>query len=235
MDRLIQQLQKTGLTGNESRVYVELLRKGSISAHELSKALGMDRTLTYQVLNHLIEKGIVNYIVRGKRYFEAADPQHLMNSLKEREALLQDIIPELAKIVPKGERRHSVMAYEGKQGLRTVMNLALQEKELCSFGATGRAFDALYEMPRIARSMSRGNFNVRLIGGEELRNSPVAKQFSCRYLDFKNDVTTSIFGKYISIHVIKGKPVVILIRDELIAKSYRDHFEILWKTAKTRG
>jgi len=64
-------LRKSGLTGNEAKVYFELLRKGSMSANDLSKKIGMDRTLTYTVLNHLIEKGLVNYVIKkNKKFFE---------------------------------------------------------------------------------------------------------------------------------------------------------------------
>ena len=60
-------LREAGLTGNESKVYYELLKKGQLSANQLAKNIGMDRTLTYTVLNHLIEKGMVSYTIKSNK------------------------------------------------------------------------------------------------------------------------------------------------------------------------
>jgi len=66
MDTL-EKLQQAGLTGNESRVYLELVKKGELSANQIAKNLGMDRTLTYTVLNHLVEKGQTSYIIKENK------------------------------------------------------------------------------------------------------------------------------------------------------------------------
>ena len=92
-------LRIAGLTGNEAKVYAQLLKKGSLSANELAKKIGIDRTLTYTVLNHLIERGLVNYVIKkNKKFFEAADPENLLNPIKEKEAFIKDLIPELRRI-----------------------------------------------------------------------------------------------------------------------------------------
>ena len=58
------------------------------------------------------------------------------------------------------------------------------------------------------------------------------KNFQFRYLDVESEATTSIFGDYVSIHLIKGKPLIILIKNKYIAKSFKNHFEYLWEKAK---
>ena len=35
-----------------------------------------------------------------------------------------------------------------------------------------------------------------------------------------------------SIHLIKEKPHIVIIKNKEIAESYRNHFKILWKYAK---
>ena len=82
-------LRTAGLPGNQVKVYLELLKKGSLSANQLSKDLNMDRTLVYTVLQHLMEKGLVNHIIKSKKkFFGAADPENLLNPLKEKMGLL---------------------------------------------------------------------------------------------------------------------------------------------------
>jgi hypothetical protein len=53
-----------------------------------------------------------------------------------------------------------------------------------------------------------------------------------KFLNIKSEATTSIFGDYVSIHILTQKPLVILIKNKEISESYRSHFEVLWKIAK---
>jgi len=228
-------LRKSGLTGNEAKVYFELLRKGSMSANDLSKKIGMDRTLTYTVLNHLIEKGLVNYVIKkNKKFFEAADPENLLNPIKEKEALVKDLIPQLKKIEKIKEAVQEINIYEGKEGLRTFMRELTKNKTFCSFGATGRAYDALYEVPRLAKELTRKGFHARIIANPKYRKHEMTKlkNIKFRYLDIKSEATTSIFGDKIAIHILTQKPLIILIKNKEIAESYQNHFEVLWSVAK---
>lgn len=229
-------LQKAGLTGNEAKVYLELLRTGSISANDLAKKLSMDRTLVYTVLNHLIAKGLVSHIVKAnKKFFSPAGPENLLNHVKEEEAFIKDLIPELKKIEKIQEIPQEINVYEGKEGIRALINLALKEKEFCAFGSTGRAFYALYEMPVIAKKVMKSDTKVRIIGNTKLKETePFAfKKFEYRFLDIDSEATTNLFGDYVAIHLIKEKPLVIIIKNKLIAQTYKNHFEVLWKIAKT--
>jgi len=236
MEASEEKLQKAGLTGNEAKVYLELLKRGSSSAHVLSKKIGMDRTLVYTVLNHLIEKGMVNYIVKvNKKFFSPASPENLLNPVKEKEAFVKDLIPELKQIEKIQEIPQEINVYEGKEGLRVLVNLMLKAKEYCAFGSTGRAFYALYEIPRIAKQVMKSNIKVRIIGNSTLKETePFAfKKFEYRFLDVDSEATTNVFGDYVAIHLIKEKPLVIIIKNKLIAQTYKNHFEVLWKIAKT--
>ena len=54
-----------------------------------------------------------------------------------------------------------------------------------------------------------------------------------RYSDYECEATTTIFGNYLMIHLAKNKPLVILIKNKEIADTYKKHFAVLWKAAKT--
>ena len=139
MNTLIEKLKKTGLSGNESKVYLELLRRGSISANDLSKKLGMDRTLAYQVLNNLIEKGLVSHIIKdGKKHFDVINPENLLIQVKEKEKFIESLIPELNRIEKIKENKQEINVYEGKQGLKVLLEDMIRSKEICVFGATGK-------------------------------------------------------------------------------------------------
>ncbi len=158
---IYEKLKEAGLTGNEAKVYLELLKKGELSANQIAKNLGMDRTLTYTILNHLIEKGQVNYIVKkNKKIFSCANPENLLNQVKAKEILICDLIKKLKKIKKQKQEETEVNVYEGKEGMRAFINLAKKQKEFCAFGSTGRAFYALYEMPAVAKQVEKSGIKV---------------------------------------------------------------------------
>ncbi|MFH1590176.1 MAG: helix-turn-helix domain-containing protein [archaeon] len=228
-----EQLKKAGLTGNEAKVYHELLKKGSLSAYKLARNISMDRTLSYTVLNHLIEKGLASYIIKdNKKYFEASPPENLLNSLKKQEAFIKDLIPNLKNIQQQTDHPQEINVYEGKDGLRTFLNIVLRHKEFSSFGATGGMFYQLYELPRLAKKLK--DMDARLIGHPKYKNTDafILKNVKYRYLNINAEATTSIFGDYISIHLLTQKPIVIVIKNKEIAESYRNYFNFLWKVAK---
>lgn len=233
--QILERLKTAGLTGNESKTYLELLKRGSISANQLSKKLSFDRTLTYQLLNNLIEKGFVNYVIKkNKKYFEAATPENLLNPIKEKEAIIKDLIPELKKVEKIKETAQEINIYEGKEGLRTLMREIIKEKGFCSFGSTGRAYETLYELPRITKQLARKGYFARIIMESKHKDHRMLehKNIKAKYMDIESEATTTIFGDKISIHLIKEKPIIIIIKNKFIADTYRNHFEILWKFAK---
>ena len=234
MDGYEEKLVKAGLTGNEAKIYLELLKRGEMSANDLAKKIGMDRTLTYTVLNHLIEKGMVSYVIKSnKKFFASVDPENLLNPIKEKEAFVMDFVKQLQSIKQEKDVPYEINIYEGKEGLRTLMNLVMKHKRLCSFGATGRAYEAFYNTPAMLKELEKKGFSARIIGSPEHKNriEGYGKTIQVKYLDIKSQATTSIFGDYVSIHILTQKPFIILIKNKEIAESYQNHFEVLWDKA----
>ena len=86
-------LQDLGLEEKEAKVYLALLSLGETTATKISKKTNLDRTLIYQLGNKLIEKGLASYIIKNNvRYFSAANPEKLVQDLKEKEKQLQKAI-----------------------------------------------------------------------------------------------------------------------------------------------
>lgn len=232
---IYEKLGKAGLTGNEAKVYLELLKKGQLSANQVAKNLGIDRTLTYTILNHLIEKGQISYVVKeNKKFFACADPENLLNSIKTTEVVVLDLIKELKTLKKEEQQQTKINVYEGKEGLRVMNKLAIKEKEFCSFGSTGRAYFKLYEVPHMIKDITKKKIKIRIIGSRRLKGTEAfkVKGFEYKYVNVESEATTSIFGDYVSIILVKDKPLIIIIKNKDIAKSYKNYFEFLWKTAK---
>lgn len=224
-------LKEAGLTGNEEKIYTILLKYDSLSANQIAKKLSMDRTLTYTILNHLIDKGLTSYIIKEKKkFFKASSPENLLNQIKKKEAIIRDLIPKLNAIKKTKPTKQEINIYEGKEGIRTLIRDVMQAKEFCSFGGTGRAYDILYEMPRLAKTIK---CKARIITTKEHKNHPMnkTKNIQFKHLNIQSEATTTIYRDKVAIHLIKDKPIIIVIQNELIAQSYQNHFEVLWVSA----
>ncbi len=59
MEELITQLKEMGFTEYEAKAYTALVQQSHVSAYQVSKNSGIPRARVYDILNNLVEKGIV--------------------------------------------------------------------------------------------------------------------------------------------------------------------------------
>ena len=71
----IQDLSKIGLTEGEIKIYDALLELGETTRTRLAKKSGISPSKIYDVINRLVEKGIVSVVKKqGVLHFSAASP-----------------------------------------------------------------------------------------------------------------------------------------------------------------
>ena len=113
-----QQLEQFGLNPKESRVYLASLELGMDSVQNIAKTANTHRVSTYDILESLQNKGLVNQIQKGKkRYFVAVEPEQVLASLKEKQETFNDLVPQLKAMQQKGKAKPKVMYYEGKKAV----------------------------------------------------------------------------------------------------------------------
>ena len=83
------------------------------------KKTGLHRVLIYDALESLIKKGLASYVIKENiKYFQAADPQRLLNFIEEKQEQAKSIIPELALLQTQSHKKQTVSIYEGIKGLK---------------------------------------------------------------------------------------------------------------------
>ena len=120
-------LLKIGLTEGEAKVYLALSELGSSTVGPIVKKSGVAYSNIYDILNRLIDKGIVSFIIKNKtKYFQAASPSNLVQYLdKKQEQIIQEkealkkILPELEKL-QETKSKQEAEVFIGKKGLRTA-------------------------------------------------------------------------------------------------------------------
>src|SRR3989344_3857642 len=89
-------LKDAGLTENENKIYTALIEIGPTLAGKISRKTGLHRRTVYDVVETLIQKGLVSYILENnRRVFNAVDPEHILDLMEEKKQSLRPLINNL--------------------------------------------------------------------------------------------------------------------------------------------
>lgn len=222
-------LKEFGLSEKEVKVYIALLRLGTSSVNRIAEKSMLQRTTTYDILKSLTEKGLVSHVVKEKkRYFEAADPNKLLNMLKEKEGKIAEIIPGLELIRKSIKEKPSITLYEGRAGMKTILEDILKTKKdfMCYASKKDLAKFFKYYFPHFVDERVKLGIKAKLI----LDAEPIAKELTeFKIINKKFKTATWIYGNRIAILTLEeNEPVGIIIENEEIANTQRIVFEVMW-------
>ena len=114
-------LEKIGLTKNEITLYIALLELGTTTTGPLTKKSELHSSRVYESLNKLIEKGLVNFVLKANRkYFSAADPDTILDILEKEKREITAILPQLKAIKKQKPLEEKAAIYEGYKGVKSV-------------------------------------------------------------------------------------------------------------------
>lgn len=245
-------LQEIGLNKSEAKVYLTLLEIGPVTTGPLLSKAQVSSSKIYGILERLIGKGLVSFIIQSKtKYYQAAPPETLLDYMREEEEQ-QEIRKEKIKIFvnelrlkqSKQEEKQEARIFLGWKGVQNAYNLIIEMlpwgSEFIGFVQPTteeerkevKIFYQQYHKKRLEKK-----YHTKLISNESLRSifekEPYSsfRRFEVRYV--KNcPAGLVIFGNNILIIAFEKKPVAIVIQSEPIAKSYRNLFYEMWKIAR---
>src|SRR3989338_11216509 len=232
------QLQKLGLSRNEAKIYLALLEIGAAQAGLLSKRTQINRTTTYDAIERLIEKGLVSYALQaGRKVFKPSSPEKLMENLQEQQKFGEEIIPELQKIYSSAKEKEESAIYEGRKGIRSILQDILKHKEYVSLGSSGEFLDIMkHDFTLFQRQKKALGVKSRVILPDKLRHKEIVTSATASFKfipdQFAAPTTTWIYGEKIAIVIWSDTPTATVIKSRKVAQSYRSYFELLWKQAK---
>ncbi len=243
-------LQDLGLTKSEVAVYFALLEIGSSTTGPIIRKAGIASGKAYLILNKLVQKGLATHVIQNNvKHYQAKDPEKLLDFLSEKENELQQKKEQLKQIIPKlkaqfEEHKYQPKAeiYEGWKGFKSFYDWTLREL---------KKGDTIYiqGVHRAANEKMEGfimDWNKRRIEkgikmqilynndnrsyGEKRKNLPLTQvRFMKQELETPSWI--DILGDYVANISVQENPVVFVIKNKAAAASYRNYFEMLWKTA----
>lgn len=234
MSLLEKQIIESGLNEKEAKVYLASLSLGQATVQDIAKESGVNRATTYVAIEHLTSLGLISSFYQGKKqFFIAADPEKLIEVLdKEKEKIeekkekLKKIIPELQSMNNKIKDKPVVKYYEGKEGIKTMVDEVIKtnNREVYMAYSVDMVADIFSneEKEKWRKERVKNNIKVRSIytsKNQDLKNIPNSKNTKVPFNKFPISCDIAVYGNKVRIASLKDRLVGIIIEDEEIAKT----------------
>ncbi len=240
-------LRQVGLSNGEIKVYSALLDTGVTSLNRIHEKTGIERRNIYDILNKLIERGLVTYVTENrKRVFQVAHPSKILSYLEDKKEALDEtkkaVEKELPSFVQKFElAKPSINAeiYRGIEGMKTVWEDMLNYKAIYWIGS-GRympkrlpVYFEQWTKRRLKRKVKIFNImryemkkEVTPYPLEEIRFLP--KEFS------GNPTVLGIHGNK-AVNLLLGEDFfAFVLESKELAENYRRYHKYLWEHVAKR-
>ncbi len=241
-------LIELGFNKNEAKVYISLIRFREADAHRLIQDTKFHKNIVYDNLEKLIDKGLVTYIIKeGRKIFKIASPNMLVEFFNEKEKKIQEdktkakrLADEINKLSKETKEKQEATIYRGIKGIKSFYKESLEGGDYVVFGAPkesvtmmGETFWKNHNLKRIEKKIKvRMIFNPSIRSyGKTIKNKVTLVKYFDK--DFEPLTETHIQGDTVGVIVWTNEPVLFLIKDSNVAKSYLNFFEDMWKRAKS--
>jgi len=229
-------LKELNLNDKEVKVYLSLLMLGKSTVQNISKKANLNRVSTYDLLKALLEKGFVSYvIISGVKHFEAVDPIKFIDNLKEKQAKIESILPELRSIKSSLIKKPQIEIFEEINGIKSIFNDILKEKKETLFIGDPNIFKSLeFYFPHFIKQKRKQRIFSKVLTSDckdmrEYRKKAPKKHISMKFINQKIDMTKIIYGNKLAFLTFKEKNSIgILINNKEIAETERKLFNELW-------
>ncbi|HLD07160.1 MAG TPA: helix-turn-helix domain-containing protein [Candidatus Nanoarchaeia archaeon] len=250
MDEAI--LEEVGFTRGESQVYRALLRLGEANVTSITRSATVSRSKVYDILEKLKRKGVVSESIRKKtRFFQAADPERIVDYLSEREKQIQEKKERLKKALPdiRGmaarTEQQEVRVYTGYEGVKTFYRETISSLQpgdewlvitMDNRQWRNKAFSIFFKGIHLQRLEKRLDTKVlidaKTLPFRERGSFPDSRHFRMRAVHAALPSGLVIVKDKVSITTWGATPRVFVIVCREVAQMYRSFFYGLWKKAK---
>lgn len=235
-------LRKVGLSDGEIKVYSALLDLGVSTTNLIHEKTGIERRNIYDILNKLIDKGLITYIYENKRrYFQVTHPSKIIGYIEEKkddlENVKKEIEREIPQIISRFEFKKPIIKaeiYRGFEGIKAVWEDMLNYKEIYWIGS-GRYvprklphFFASWNKRRIKLKVKLLNI-FRYEWKDEI-NHPLVYETG-KYLpkEFSGNPTViGIHGNKVTNFIFGEEFFAFVIESKELAENYKSYHKYLW-------
>ncbi len=237
-------LSELGLSEREISVYVALHKLGSTTTGPLVKESGVQNAKIYETLNKLIKKGLATYILKEKiKYFQATDPNSLLNFFEEKKENTKKIIEQLKTLREKKEPEYEAKIYEGIKAIKSVFyemyDCIGKNSEYCVFpiGESLSRPELINFFNQIFHKRTKMKIRIKALPNKKVKKIISKfyshhKLLSVRYTSQEFPTGIFIFRDHVLNVTWSEKPVATLIRSRSNYQVWQKFFDKEWNKTK---
>ncbi len=242
-------LKSVGLSENETKVYISLLKHGQTQAGRIVKDTKLHRMVVYNALEKLIQERLAQ-MTRKKsiQLFQATNPQILSEKTFKLHESVKSILPELEKLRHYTASQVEVRTMSGREGfitnLQEIIASVSRQKDKTMRIIGGGKDTGFYSIIgdwylNYVALLAKEKIVKKLIAPASY-SSQFKKKFAAEPRTFLRTLSkglssptyTRITQDMISFEMYEPEIIIIQIRNAAIASAYLDSFKLLWESAK---
>lgn len=235
-------LRDLGLSDGEIKIYGALLDIGQSPLNRIHEKTGIERRNIYDILNKLIERGLVSYVTENRRrLFQLANPTKLVGYVDEKmldlertKKEVQAMVPEITKKFNAEKPEIDAELFTSEDGVKAVWEACLEHKKIY-FIAAGRYWPI--NKPHYFASWMRRRLAKKiplhiLLRQENIKDFKPFPMEKARFLPkaFSGHPNVIfVYGDNVANVMLHDQPFAFVIRNKQIAENYIKYFDFLWK------
>lgn len=249
----LQLLQELDLTAGQIKVYTAVLELGISTINKIHEKTGIERRNIYDILNKLIERGLISYTSEsGKRTYQCTPPQKIMEEIRQKEMALQKLreeLPQIKELYQLSRPEIGAEVYRGNEGIKTLLNEILEYNE--SYWLGGNSFENYTAVPKslllwweqwMMRRVEKKHYMYDLVSyGTWLKGlePPKIQEHKKKYYqyhslpkDLYSPLVIIIFGNKVAQVVWGEQSFAFILDSKKIRDSFKKYFDYLWRSQK---
>lgn len=237
-------LKECGLSASKSQVYLAALQVGTGTAQDIAAKAGIPRTTAHEILQQLKNEGLVNFTTKGRTlFFTAEKPTKIQSMLRDRERKIANVMPELLSLYKTAGSRPSVRVYEGREGVKTVLEDTLTSTTKKLYGIL--SMTDLYDVPGkeymkeyVERRVAQG-ITLQVIRSEEKEAESTWPTSEGELRELRYAPRSFIFP--MTVYLYDNKVAIISTQKEMFGMIIESHdfyatiknlFDIMWQVSR---
>jgi sugar-specific transcriptional regulator TrmB len=224
------------------------LKTGETTTGKIIEKAQISSGKIYEILDKLIKKGLVGFIIKEKtKYFQAANPERILDYVHEKEKELKNKEREIEKEIPflknfkKIGTAHETTLFKGLKGIQTAIFEALdsisKKDVVLAMGVRStkdEKYNILWEKWHNERIKRKIPCNILFSdkGSEYYKLFKKMLHTSLKVVEGLTPSAIDVIGDKVLIFTYEDEPSCLSITNDEIAKSFTTLFNTLWRLAR---
>jgi sugar-specific transcriptional regulator TrmB len=242
MKKMESSLKAIGLTEGEIKVYSAILDLGTSTINKIHEKTGFERRTIYDVINKLIEKGLISYTLENKRKtYQCSHPNKLKEEINNKEKELNELkskLPEFTSQFNASKPEIRAEVFRGIEGIKAIFEDMLNHKETYFIGGGAyikKRLPFYWENYNKRRENLKAKWVSLVRADLPQKEIIIGKGIFTRILpeDFSGSPSVIfIYGNKVANVLWSEDFFAFVIESKEIAENYKRYHSYLWKLAK---